>query len=261
MTQSEIEEISLRQVADYDAHRPGSVFEDPGFRLTVEDAFAIQRQAAALREARGERAAGYKIGCISEAVQKQLGLDRPAFGFLFAPELRASGAALEAGAFACLAIEGEFAVRIAKDVPDPDELREHPERFVHAILPVMELHNNLFRRAAHTAEELIANNALHAGVILPEVELPLVDGGDLLAEQITVLSNGVALGTANAGAIPGGPLASVVRISEHLARYGRYLRKGDLALTGSPLPLYGAAPGDRFEVRTSRYGRVEASIR
>ena len=141
----------------------GRFSSDPAFTLTLAEAFEVQRQVAALRAARGEAVAGYKIGCISEAVQRQLGLDRPAFGHIFATELHPSGAVLDARAFDGLAIEGEFAVRIGGDLS------------IASVFPVIELHNNVFRGPVPTSQELIANNALHAGVVLPPVEIPCPD--------------------------------------------------------------------------------------
>src|SRR5208283_5071442 len=129
MIESSIAEIAKRQLADYDTHRPGMIFEDAAFTLTISEAFEVQRQVAALRVARGEAIAGYKIGCISEAVQRQLGLQQPAFGHLFATELYRSGAVLDPAAFDGLAIEGEFALRIAADLQ------------VASVFTVIELHN------------------------------------------------------------------------------------------------------------------------
>ena len=95
MTESDITAIARRQLADYDAHRPGRLFEDASFRLTVEEAYAVQMQTAVMRSARGEAIAGYKIGCVSKPVQRQLDLDRPVFGHLFATELYRSGVELK----------------------------------------------------------------------------------------------------------------------------------------------------------------------
>jgi 2-keto-4-pentenoate hydratase len=100
-------------------------------------------------------------------VQRQVGVNRPVFGHLFATEIRRSGATIDSDAFDSLAIEAEFAARIAVDIPDASWLREHPEQSIAAFFPVIELHNNAFRGATRTAQELIANNALHAGVVPP----------------------------------------------------------------------------------------------
>ena len=68
-------------------------------------------------------------------------------------------------AFENLAVEGEFGIRIGEDVPDPDGLVRHPERAIAEVSAVMELHNNVFCGASRTVGELIANNALRAGVL------------------------------------------------------------------------------------------------
>jgi 2-keto-4-pentenoate hydratase len=215
----------------------------------------VQRQVAALRVTRGEGIAGYKIGCVSEAVQRQLGIDRPVFGHLFTTELHHSGVTLDPASFENLAIEGEFAIRIGEDVPDPNWLVQHAERAIAAVFAVIELHNNVFRGATRTAEELIANNALHAGVVLP-----LTSGSKELEDQIAVFQNGELIGTATSGTIPGGPFASLLSISKHLASSDRWLRRGDLVLTGSPLPLYPVGPGDSISVCTLHSGDIRATV-
>jgi len=249
VTESSIVEIARRQLADYDAHRPGRIFEDAAFTLTIAEAFEVQRQVAALRAARGEAVAGYKIGCISEAVQRQLGLDRPAFGHLFVTELYRSGAVLDAAAYDGLAVEGEFAVRMAGDLS------------IASVFPVIELHNNVFRGTVRTPQELIANNALHAGVVLPPLEIPWPDPAELVHETISVFRNGELLGAANGGAIPGGPFASLAKVAEHLACVGGALKPNQIVLTGSPLPLYPVRPGDHIVVRGPQSTEVELFVR
>ena len=248
MTPLPIAEIARRQLADYDAHEPGRIFEDPAFTLTLAAAYEVQRQVAALRAARGEAIAGYKIGCTSEATQRQLGIERPVFGHLFATGLYRSGVALDAGEFCRLAVEGEFAVRIGADLS------------IVSAFPVIELHNHVFRGAVRTPQELIANNAIHAGVVLPAAGIPSPDAAELVRGAISVFRNGKLLGTASGAVIPGGPLESVVRVAEHLASFGAALEPGQIVLTGSPLPLYPVRPGDHVVVRGPQSIEVEFSV-
>jgi 2-keto-4-pentenoate hydratase len=192
--------LAPRHLKDYDDRRPGTIFDDPDFQPTVEDAYRLQFLVAGLRIQRGEAVAGYKIGCVSEAIQRQLRLDRPVFGHVWTGELHSHGSILSIDRFACLGIEGELAVRIAAD-----------GRSVAAAFPVIELHNNLFRRAP-TSAELIANNAIHAGVVLPESQA----SGYTAGETIAVYRNGELAGTAPACVFPGGPAEAVERVQRHL---------------------------------------------
>src|SRR6185436_6214970 len=94
-----LQDIARRQLADYDAHRPGTIFAEPGFSLTLAQAYQVQMLVAGLRESRGESVAGYKVGCVSDAIQRQLGIGEPVFGHLFASEAHRSGVSLDARSF------------------------------------------------------------------------------------------------------------------------------------------------------------------
>ena len=261
----DIENLAAVQVRDYDRHQPGRSFAEPEFSLSVEQAYELQFQVASLRMQRGEKPAGYKVGCTSRVMQEQLGLDRPVFGHIWQSELHPSGSVLHTTDFDGLAIEGEFAVRLASDVPSAQWLRQNPD-VVAAAFVVIELHNYVFRGSAdRRATELIANNAIHAGVVLP-VEETLLNSADALSSaSIRVLRNGEVLGHATGRDLDGGPLASIVSLVEHLEKYGQKLNRGQLVLTGSPLPLWRVKVGDLIEVECKQFGkfatvRIEDSI-
>jgi len=226
----------------------------------LRDAYELQMAEVRLRVQRGEQVAGYKVGCVSSVMQAQLGLDHPVFGHVFEGECHKSGVVLNPHDFDGLAIEGEFAVRIARDIPDADWLRGHPDEAISSGFAVVELHNYMVRNTPYNAQELIENNAIHAGVVLPLAEPPMSRPSELTDAVIRVSINGTTLGTANGRTLPAGPFASVVRLSEHLASFGLLLRRGQIVLTGSPLPLYRVADGDRIEVSCDRSESVVALV-
>jgi 2-keto-4-pentenoate hydratase len=256
----DIEQLATRQLSDYDRHQPGGLFAGYSIPITIDDAYALQMAVARLRVRRGEPVAGYKVGCISPVMQAQLGLDRPVFGYVFRTEIQSSGVVLNPDDFDGLAIEGEFAVRIGTDIPDVNWLRGHPDEAISSGFAVIELHNYVFRNTPHNAQELIGNNAIHAGVVLPPSEPPLNHPSALLDASTLVSRNGATLGAADGRALPEGPFGSVVRLAGHLARFGQFLRRGQLILTGSPLPLYPVAGGERIEVSCDRSGTVVVLI-
>ena len=55
-------------------------------------------------------------------------------------------------------------------------------------------------------------------------------------------------------------LASLIFLVEQLGKIGKSLCRGQIVLAGSPLPLYRAEPGDRFEVSCDRLPGVRARI-
>jgi 2-keto-4-pentenoate hydratase len=252
--------MAARQLDDYDNHHPGLIFAEPDFILSVEQSYELQFEVARLRERRGERVAGYKIGCVSHTMQYQLGLDRPVFGHVWGSEQHASGCVLGMQSFDGLAVEGEFAVRLAADVPSAEWFLHHPEVLIAGFV-VIELHNYVFRgSAANRAAELIANNAIHAGVVLPVEETPLRHADALLGAALRVLRGGELLGEATGRQLDDGPVSGIARLVEHLAQHGRRLRRGQLVLTGSPLPLWRVTIGDCIEVQCNEFGKVAKAL-
>ncbi|CAN5277957.1 fumarylacetoacetate hydrolase family protein [soil metagenome] len=241
--------FAARQLADYRARRPGTLFaEDDHPDLTLGDAYTIQAQLATLRTAEGEPVAGYKIGCTGPGTREQFGMDGPIRGFLYSPELHSSGAKLSYRAYANLAIEGEMAVRLGEDAE------------ITRVFPVIELHNYVFRSKTPNLQELIANNGLHAGVVLPAADGAQWRGDEPLAGVLRVTINGEMVEEGPVSGVPGGPAGSVEWLRGHLPEYGLTLRPRQLILTGTPLGLIPVRPGDSLCVTAEGLGTVYATV-
>jgi len=252
MSPSELQRLARRQLADYDSRSPGTIFADGRLSLTIEDAYRLQIETARLRQMRGEAIAGYKIGCVSQAVQRQLGVTQAVFGHVFESEIRPNEVILAESEFDHLGVEGEFALTIARDVKDPEVLRDAPLRYVSEVFSVIELHNYVFRGPKPYAAELIANNAVHAGIVVSETRAP-AQGHEAL--DISVSIDGEQLGVAAVD-----PFSTLYELATILRGFGISLHQGDIVLAGSPLPLYRVSTGDRIEVRCPAVGEVGATV-
>ena len=252
MTNCEIQNVAGRQLHDYDAREPGTAFAEPTFRLALDDAYRVQIETAQLRALRGETVAGYKIGCVSAAVRRQLGTEHAVFGHLFASEFRSSPAELSADEFCCLAIEGELALKLDADIDDVEELREDPVQFVREIFPVIELHHYIFRGPSPSAAEVVANNALQAGVVVP-VARTTADGADRLEVKVTISDRVEDAATVD-------PLETVYELARRLAVFGIKPKAGEILLTGSPLPLYPVGQDDYIRVECPTVAVVTAEV-
>jgi len=246
----EIRKVAERMLADYDAHRPNEIFAERGANwLTLDDAYTIQRAVAELRMARGERCIGYKLGCISTTIQRQLGLGQPVRGYLWGTEVVASGSQVRyesrddgsERSFVNLAIEGEIALRLGRDVSTENVLEAEILDCVESWFPVIELHNAVFRGPTPTSQELVAGNAMQAGFVAP---LPPGNSSlaDLTHAQIRIEINRELVESAGVSEVPGGPLESVRRLASLSLPVKEKLKAGDIILTGSPgrlIPIEG----------------------
>ncbi|MDH3716959.1 MAG: hypothetical protein OES79_02445 [Planctomycetota bacterium] len=253
-----LREAAICLLKDFDAHRPGTIFEHSELNLSINDAYDLQFEVAAMRESRGERVAGYKIGCISDTMQKQLGIEHPVFGHVWDTEIYRSGVQLCAERFDGLAIEGELAVRLQNDVPSSAWLRNNPE-VVAGYHAVIELHNYVFRGTeSNRAAELVTNNAIHAGVVIADEE---PGSNDFNPNAILQLDrNTERLGEGVAAHLRNGPVDIVATVSEHLERRGLHLKRDQIVLTGSSLPLWKVVHGDRITVRCDGLADVCCTI-
>ncbi|HEY0793555.1 MAG TPA: fumarylacetoacetate hydrolase family protein [Chthoniobacterales bacterium] len=214
----------------------------------LDEAYGVQAEVTRLRVLAGEAIAGYKIGCIGPKIRQTFGMSGPIRGVLFKTELRPSGSTVHASRHACLAIEGEMAVQLGNQAQ------------VVGAFPVIELHNYVFRARPPSLSELVANNGLHAGVILPERE-------DIMEHLVGVRSGKLEVSIndkpADAGplwSLPGGWKEAVAWLQSHLRNYGLSLQAGHLILTGTALGLHPVGPGDHIRVVAEGVGGVEATV-
>lgn len=227
--------LAARQWQDYRDGTPGTYFGENHSGLTIDDAYAVQSELADLRSEAGDDVAGFKVGCIGPAVVEQFGMSGPISARVFRSELRESGVELAYSDFSNLAIEGEMAVELGADGS------------IARAFPVIELHNFVFRGPKKTLVELVANNGINAGVVLPPAEARTPFDAWADARAMTVAIDGKALDT---GALWGMGSAeqAITWLRENLARHGGALSPGDLVLAGTPLGLYPVQAGQTVTV-------------
>jgi 2-keto-4-pentenoate hydratase len=128
------------------------------------------------------------------------------------------------------------------------------------VFPVIELHHFVFRAPNKTLAELVANNGLNAGLVLPDE--PWLSSRTHLAKQATlsVRVNDQVVGTGDLWPLPGGPGASLGWLRRHLAEFGLALTPGQIVLAGTPLGLYPVEAGNHIAVFIDNEPVVHCSI-
>lgn len=240
--------LAARQWCDYRAREPGTCFADPGFTLDLRQAYELQGAVSGLRVADGDHVIGYKVGCTGPGTTTQFGMAGPIRGYLYESEIRRNGAALDAADFTQLAIEGEMALRIGEDGE------------IAAAFPVIELHHFVFRAPRKTLVELVANNGLNAGLVLPTDGWRSPGPHSMGRARLSVQIGDRCAGSGELWPLPGGAAASVDWLRRHLSEFGLALTPGQIVLSGTPLGLYPVGPGDNVIVFFDNEPAVRCSI-
>ena len=256
LSQKKLEKLANKILEDYDSKKPSIIFKEK-ININNEDASIIQSNIARLRKKRGEEVIGYKIGCVSKDTQKKMGFTQPACGYLWKSELHPSGIKLNKKDYTNPAMEAEFGVILNRDINPKLSSFDYILDSIDGIYPLIEIHNLIFYGNEPYGAELLANNAIHAGVVLgPETKLTI----DKLETDLKLIYDNEIIDTWVNKKWPMDILSEVDWLVKELARNDNHLKKGDLILTGAygfPVPI-----NDKklIEVTSSTFGDVKATF-
>ncbi|MFJ8504371.1 2-keto-4-pentenoate hydratase [Streptomyces avermitilis] len=221
----------------------------------VESAYAVQRVNVERAVVAGRRVVGRKIGLTSPAVQAQLGVGQPDFGTLFADMAVPEGGVVAPGRLIQPKVEAEVALVLGADLPHRDCTVADVIRATDFALPALEIVDSRIAGWDITIVDTVADNASSGLFVLGGTPVPL-NGLDLRGVRMTMTRDGEPVSEGTGADCLGGPLNAAAWLASTLAGMGDPLRAGDVVLTGALGPMAVASPGERFEARISRLGRV-----
>ena len=99
--------------------------EPPVSCLSIAEAYMVQNLVTEMRIQRGEEVVGFKVGCTSEAICAQFGLNEPIWGRLFRPHIHKEGAEVNWNNYVNCAIEPEMVLTIGVDLCE--EYHQHAQ--------------------------------------------------------------------------------------------------------------------------------------
>ena len=257
LNQKKLDLFANKILEDYDAKNPGTIFKTK-IKLSNNDALLIQSKISKLRIDRGEEVMGYKIGCVSKDTQKKMGFTQPAWGTLWKSELYKSGVELNKKDYSNPAMEAEFGVKLNRDIDPKLVSFDYILNSIDSIYPLIEIHNLVFNGEEPYGAELLANNALHAGVILgPKNEF----SKDQKITDLKLIYDNKTIDTWTDKKWPFDMLSEVEWLVKEQAKINVILKKDDLILTGAygfPVPINN---NTLIKVSSSEFGDVEAKFK
>jgi 2-keto-4-pentenoate hydratase len=202
---------------------------------TPERAYQVQQHWTALRERRGERVIGAKIGLTSRAMQEQMGVSTPDFGSLWASRCyptRRGWAELPADEFVQPRTEGEIAFLLGRSLAGTHVAAQHVLAATDALAVAVEVVDSRIEDWRITLADTIADNASYGALSLGPWSRAL-RGQDLRTVGMVLSHRGVPVVEGTGSAALGHPARSVAWLVRTLAGFGVGLRAGDIVLSGS----------------------------
>ncbi|BCX75800.1 MAG: 2-keto-4-pentenoate hydratase [Pseudomonadales bacterium RIFCSPHIGHO2_12_FULL_40_16] len=227
--------------------------------MDLEAAYAVQEVNTQRALNAGRRLVGRKIGLTSVAVQKQLGVEQPDYGMLFADMARTEGEDISLNEVLQPKVEAEIAFVFGRDIDDEHLTVADLFRAIEYAVPAIEIVGSRIANWDIRITDTIADNASSGLYVLGSMPKRLCDfdsrhAGMVMERQGLLVSSGVG------AACLGSPLNAVLWLAKVMAKLGRPLRAGDTVLSGALGPMVPVAAGDIFNVRIEGLGSVTANF-
>jgi len=255
---------AIQQAADllWEAHQCGEpcrpVRELIG-DTDVDAAYAVQKLNTDRWLVRGRRLVGRKIGLTSLAVQKQLGVDQPDFGMLFADMCLCDGEEVAPGRVLQPKVEAEIALVLERSLPHERNTVADILRATAYALPAIEIVGSRIANWDIRLADTIADNASSGLFVLGSRPVKL-DAFDITGCGMVMERHSEQVSIGAGAACLGNPLRAALWLADTMARLGRPLQAGDIVMTGALGPMCVAKPGDVFAASIEGLGSVRAAF-
>jgi 2-keto-4-pentenoate hydratase len=213
----------------------------------------------------GRRIVGAKIGLTSAAVQRQLGVDQPDSGVLFADMVREENTPIELCELLQPRIEAEVAFVLGADLAHADLDMRTVRDAVDFAVAALEIVDSRVANWDIALVDTIADNASSGLYVLGARPRSLSDV-DLPAAHMTMTvstaegGDGEVVSTGTGAACLGNPLAALLWLARTARRFGTPLRAGDVVLSGALGPMVTVEAGAGYEATIEGLGTVRASF-
>jgi len=241
-------------------HQEQSKFLPLHERISSRDAAYNVKDAyvARLRQALNSDVCGYKIGLTALKLQQMMKTDEPTEGEVLSVRRFDAPYSVSLSDYGRLGIESEICVVLGTDLKS-GSTRADVSANLSAISAAYELIDD---RAADygaiNALSLIADNSWNAAVVLGD---PGSGDLDLSARKGVLSCNENVVGEGTTADAIGHTLDMVVWLAQHLGKRGKYLRAGELVMTGSLIPPVFPKAGETYVFEVEGLMPVELVVK
>jgi 2-keto-4-pentenoate hydratase len=222
-------------------------------------AYAVQRLFATRRADAGAVVTGRKIGLTSPAVQAQLGVDQPDFGWLFSDMAFDDGDTVPTDRLLQPKVEAEIAFVLGADLADGPLDAAQVRAAVAEVVPALEIVDSRIADWDITFADTVADNGSSARYVLGRTRLTLddVEPGRV---EMSMTRNGEVASNGNGAACLGDPLNALAWLAQTARTLGDPLVAGQVVLSGALGPMVAVEPGDHIVADITGLGSVTVTF-
>lgn len=224
----------------------------------IETAYAVQNLITEDSLNRGRTIVGYKIGITSPVVQRQLGVDQPDSGVLFADMQAANGSTVPTAGLLQPRVEAEIAFILAADLDD-DLSDDTIRRAAGVAMPAIEIVDSRVRDWSISIVDTIADNGSAGLFVLGEPAVAAADI-DFAARIMQMSENGVTVSEGRGADCLGSPLIALQWLARAARDNGFPLRAGHIVLSGALGPMVPIRAGSTYVAAIDGIGSVQVAF-
>ncbi|MEI5675046.1 MULTISPECIES: 2-keto-4-pentenoate hydratase [unclassified Nocardioides] len=252
-------EAAVRRLAEAQATRvPCAAVRDLIGTDDLPAAYAVQQGLVQARLAGGVHVVGRKIGATSKAVQDQLGVDQPDFGYLLSDMDVSHDDPISMRTLVQPRVEGEVAFVLAQDL-DGEITPESVRAAVEVALPALEIVDSRIAAWDITFTDTVADNA-SSGLFVVGTDGRTLEELEPRDVTMSLTINGEERSSGTGAACLGDPLEALRWLAVQAQAFGDPLRAGHLILSGALGPFVPFAPGDRVVATISGFAPLAVSF-
>ncbi|MFF5210979.1 2-keto-4-pentenoate hydratase [Streptosporangium sp. NPDC000396] len=226
---------------------------------TIADAYRIQQEQVRSWTEAGDVVRGHKIGLVSVAIQRQMGVYEPDYGHLTARMFHLEHQPISAQSFIQPQIEPEIAFVLKSPLQGPGVTVADAAQAVEFMQPALEIVDSRIQDWRISIVDTIADNASSGGVILGGTPISPADV-DPRSISCAMVKNGTLAETGTGAAVLGNPFTSLAWLANAIGSLGASLKPGHVVLSGSITRAIPIAPGDSVTADFAGMGSVTAVL-
>jgi len=249
LQQAEKSRVQIRQISlDYP-------------EITIEDAYAVQKEWVALKLAEGRSIKGHKIGLTSKAMQASSQISEPDYGTLLDDMFFGDGTDIPFERFIVPRVEVELAFVLGKRLEGSNCTIFEVLNATEYVIPAVEIIDARCHQLDPETKrprkvfDTISDNAANAGIVMGGRPVKPLEV-DLRWVSALCYRNGVIEESGVSAAVLNHPANGVAWLTRRLAPHGVALEPGEVILSGSFTRPVSVSVGDTFHIDYGGLGAI-----